>query len=153
MAVVNPWDELNRRTHLRLVWRILPDGMGACWMGNEIHLDPRLDRVERRCCLAHELIHDERRIGWPFATAATMEAEERQVRRLTAEWLVPRDDLLALVEVRSEVEPVTAELVAAEFDVTVQIAATALRYLQGELLEAELLRAARGDNRPESSAA
>lgn len=125
-----------------LEWRSLPEGMGGLWQPGKVVLDPRLSRVERRCALMHELVHDERRIGWPFATAATMEKEEATVRKETALRLVPAEELHRLV-FRSDVEPVTAMLVAAEFDVTSQVAHHALRWLNAALLEAELRASAR----------
>ncbi|MCU1356424.1 MAG: hypothetical protein JWM89_1842 [Acidimicrobiales bacterium] len=91
----------------------------------------------------HELVHDERRIGWPFATAATMEKEEAIVRRETASRLVPADELYAMVQRSDGIEPVTAHLVADEFDVTSAVAHLALRTLQQRMLEAELARTAR----------
>jgi Zn-dependent peptidase ImmA (M78 family) len=138
----NPWRTLRARPGLTLAWRNLPTGMGGMWTPGVIVLDPRLDRVERRCVLMHELVHDERQIGWPFATAATMEREEAIVRSETADRLVPAAELLELVSLDGG-EPVTAELVAAEFDVTIGVANLALRRLQGQLLEQARARAAR----------
>ena len=139
----NPWRTLRDRPHLTLHWRHLPEGMGGLWTTGSITLDPRLSRVERRCVLMHELIHDERRIGWPFASAGTMESEERIVRGETARRLVPPDELLELVRRCDDIEPVTATVVAREFDVTPQVAFLALRRLQVDLLEAEMARSAR----------
>lgn len=127
----NPWRTLRARPHLTLRWRRLPDGMGAMWRSGEIIIDPRLGRVERRCALMHELVHDDRRIGWPWATAATMETEERIVREETARRLVPLDHLARWVEARAEVGPVTARDIAEEWDVTIQVAHLAGRLLRG----------------------
>jgi hypothetical protein len=112
------------------------------WAGNRIVLDDRLTQTERRCALMHELVHDERRIGWPFATPATMEREEAIVRKETAERLVPAAELVPFVRIRGEVEPITAEVVAAEWNVTIQVAGRALRSLQTAMLEGELRRSA-----------
>lgn len=128
----NPWRQLRARPDLTLRWKVLPDGMGAMWRGVEIWIDPRLDRVARRCALMHELIHDERRIGWPFATAATMETEERIVREETARRLVPDVELAELVRARHPVG-LTALEVAQEFDVTEAVAARAMRQLERRL--------------------
>jgi hypothetical protein len=136
-AAENPWRTLRSREHLVLEWRELPVGMGGMWQPGRIILDPRLGRVERSCVLMHELVHDERRIGWPFATAATMEREEAIVRAETADRLVPPDELVAMVR---RGEPVTARDVAAEFDVTESVAHLALRRLQGRLLGVEMAR-------------
>lgn len=104
-------------------WEQLPDGTHV------VTLDTALGRRDRNAVLAHELIHVERGIGWGAATAATMQHEEAQVRRETARRLVPIEELSVFVAARAENEPVTAELVADEFDVPVAVAALALRLL------------------------
>ncbi|HJR24458.1 MAG TPA: hypothetical protein VJ804_03230, partial [Acidimicrobiales bacterium] len=76
--------------------------------------------------LAHELVHVERGVGYPAATPATMEREEAIVRREVAVRLVPLAALGDLVARRSDVEPVTAALVAEEFDVPEDVAREAL---------------------------
>ncbi len=143
MAGENPWSTLRARPHLTLRWKLLPTGMDAMWRTGEILLDPRLSRTERRCALMHELVHDDRRIGWPFATAATMETEERIVRQEAAVRLVPLDQLEALARAREGLDYVTEALVADEFDVTVQVAGLALRMMNARLLDRERARAAR----------
>lgn len=114
--------------------------MRGLWEPGRIVLDPRLGRVERRCVLMHELVHDDRRIGWPWASSATMEREEATVRVEAAERLVPTVELRSLVRSLDGVEPVTATVVAAEFDVTASVAHLALRRLQAAMLEAEMAR-------------
>lgn len=121
---------MRARPGLRLRWWRLPDGIDALWIGDEIRLDFRLSRTERRCALMHELVHHERQVGWPDASAATMEREEQIVRSETARRLVPPEHLARWVEVRAEVEPITAELVAQEWDVTVEVARLALGLLR-----------------------
>lgn len=143
MARQNPWRTLRARPHITLVWADLPDGTGAMWHGDRIILDPRLGRIERNSALTHELVHEERRIGRPHATPATMQTEERQVRRETARRLVPLHELEHLVEARAEVDPVTVAMVATEFEVTDQVAAEAIRQLQALMLERELARSIR----------
>jgi hypothetical protein len=59
-----------------------------------------------------------------------MQREEAIVRRETACRLVPLDELAALVARRSELEAITPELVADEFDVPERVALEALRALQ-----------------------
>lgn len=128
-------------------------GGGPGWVGGAIYgrlgdraaiiISPGLDQTERRCALAHELVHDERGVTTPGATAATMELEEERVRRESARRLVPLEELLELVTARADVEAVTAAMVAAEFDVTVPVAAEAIRQLQAILLEKEMLRSRR----------
>lgn len=125
----NPWRELRRRAHLRLRWWWFDGRPSALWSGDDIYLDPRLDQTERRCALMHELVHEERGIGFPDATAATMQREEETVRRETAVRLVPLDDLAAFVRARSEIDPVTARCVADEYEVTIAVALEAMRAL------------------------
>ena len=146
MARENPWATLKARPHVRLLWKVLPNGMAGQWAGGDITLNPNLGRVELRCALMHELVHEDRRIGWPFATTATMEAEERIVRQETALRLVPLDELHALALNLEGLAYVTAELVAEEFDVTVQVAHLALQVLNRRLMAAELAQAARPDH-------
>jgi hypothetical protein len=92
-------------------------------------LDVQLDRRARRCVLAHELVHAERGIGHPAATAATMEREEEAVRREVARRLVPPGLLRRFVAGRADLGGVTAGEVADEFDVEREVAAKALDLL------------------------
>lgn len=145
----HPWRELRQRAHVTLVFDRLADRFGGAFYGvagdhAAVVISPELDQVERRCALAHELVHDERRVTRPHATDATMELEEERVRRETARRLVPLEDLAELVATRIDVDPITVELVANEYDVTSAVAAEALRQLQARLLDAELRRASGG---------
>jgi hypothetical protein len=123
----NPWSTL-RSEHpgVELRFGHLPEGVDATWSEGRIVLSARLGRVARRCALMHELVHVERRVGWPDASAATMESEERIVRREAAARLVPPALLSSWVAERSEIEPITARSVAEEFDVTEEVADEAL---------------------------
>lgn len=131
MAGWDPWAAAGRRPDLEIWYADLPEG--ATWHaepeGDVITLDQAASRRERRALLAHELVHVERRVGYPAATAATMAREEAIVRRETARRLVPPDELAALVARRAEVEPITARLVADEFDVPEPVAQEALAAL------------------------
>lgn len=122
----NPWHTLGRYPELWIIYDVLEDGVGAQWQGWFIVLDERLDQVERRCALMHEIVHFERQVGWPDATAATMEREEAIVRREAAVRLVPTGALGRFVAVRGEVEAITAEVVAQEFEVTRSVAIEAM---------------------------
>lgn len=144
----HPWRALRERAHIELRFDPAAEATGGAVYGlvgerAAIVIDPGLDQVERRCALAHELVHDERRITSPAATDATMELEEERVRRATATRLVPLVELYELVRARAAVEGVTAAVVAEEFDVTERVAAEALRQLQALLLTEELLRSPR----------
>ena len=132
----NPWRALRARDDIELVWADLPDdllgtvaedGEGGC----TITLDPRLDRVTRRCVLAHELIHVERGITW--GVEATMEREEVIVDTETARRLVPSGELRQVVAAMCSVGiGVEARHIAAHFDVTPEVAGDALTMLARE---------------------
>ncbi len=132
MAGWNPWTAARARPDLQIWFADVPDG--ATWHrdehGDHITLDASATRRERRALLAHELVHAERGVGYPHATAATMEREEAIVRRETALRLVPLAELAALVDRRGDVEPVTCEVVADEFDVPEPVAREALLALR-----------------------
>lgn len=130
-----PWRELRDREHIELRFDPIADLTGGAVYGRlgdqaVILLSPSLDQIERRCALAHELVHDELGVVTPPATEGTMQRIEQMARRRAAEWLLPADDLTAWVRARAEIEPVTAELVAREFDVTPVVAAEALRLVR-----------------------
>lgn len=112
----NPWTALRQREHLTLVVVRLPDGVRGVWTPGIIALDHRLDRRQRNATLAHELVHDERGIGAPAAPAALMEREEWIVRRITAERLIPADELAELAA-QADLEPVELWQIAEHFDV------------------------------------
>ncbi|MDP1819775.1 MAG: hypothetical protein Q8K58_07760 [Acidimicrobiales bacterium] len=135
MAGWNPWAAARAHLHLEIVYDDVVDG--ATWhrdsSGDRITIDAAASRRDRRAYLAHELIHLERGVGYPTATAATMEREEAIVRRETALRLVPLPELAALIERTEELEPVTASLVAEAFDVPEHVAAEALLALQQRL--------------------
>jgi hypothetical protein len=135
----NPWRALRERHHLTLEWEELDGASAAIWEHPVITLDPRRSRIERNAGLAHELIHEERRIGRPDASDATMQTEERIVRAITADRLVPRDELVAMIEARAP-EGLELHEIAGHFEVPEKVAADAVGRLQRELLEAELRR-------------
>jgi hypothetical protein len=132
MAGWNPWAAARAVPHLEIWFADVPDG--ATWHrdadGDHITIDAGASRRERRALLAHELVHAERGVGYPAATAATMQREEAIVRRETAVRLVPLEALADLVARRSEVEPVTPVVVAEEFDVPEGVAREALLALR-----------------------
>lgn len=126
----NPWRSLGERPGIELWFGRLPDGLHGLWqrdaLGELIVLDDRLSRRQRRCVLAHELVHAERGIGHGAATEATMEREEAAVRREVARRLVPPDQLADLVARRLTVGPVTLDEIAEAFDVDADVAAEAV---------------------------
>lgn len=117
----------------------LPDGhRGLTAQRGEkavVFISRALSPVERLVVLAHELAHLERGgSGWvpgmPDRLMAIVGREESRVDRIVAERLVPSEALARWVERRSEVEPITAELVAQEWDVTPEVAELALSLLR-----------------------
>lgn len=139
----NPWRALRERDHIRLGFDEVADDVGGGAYGHlgqraVIVLSPSLNRRERSAQLAHELVHDERRVTSPAATEATMQREEATVRRLVALRLVPLDELTHYAADRPD--PVMAWEVADHFDVPEHVAWEALRALQTRLLEEELRR-------------
>lgn len=117
----NPWRELRARSHITLEWRFLhrarglyvPHGDGTA----TIVLDARLSRRERRCTLAHELVHDERGITYTSDTPAALVAiEERSVQREAIRRLVPPAALVDLIASMAP-SPVTVVDIADHFDV------------------------------------
>lgn len=90
--------------------------------GDVILLEASLRRRERLVALAHELVHAERGIGYPVASDATMQLEEERVRREVARRLVPLDRLRRYTRSGAGSRPVSAADVAAEFDVTEEVA-------------------------------
>ncbi|MEZ5183453.1 MAG: hypothetical protein R2702_16495 [Acidimicrobiales bacterium] len=79
--------------------------------------------------LAHELVHAERGIGWPSATAATMQLEEERVWRIALDRLAPPGEVLAFVRRRSAVAPVSIADIAEEFDLSIEAAARVVHLL------------------------
>lgn len=135
----NPWRILRERTHLRLEF----DDLDGCCGGGMIEdhgayrlvaLDNRLGRRRRNAVLMHELEHDRRDALFPPGTPqAVIDVVERWIQRTVVELLVPGDELARFVRARQEEEPVTAHLVADEFDVPVDVAMEALRRLAHRL--------------------
>jgi hypothetical protein len=138
----DPWAALTARQHIVYRRKALPRSTGGAlywpvgaYVG--IFIDPRAARVERRCLLAHELVHDERQGGchadWmPPAWLAVVMRDEATVDNLVADRLVPPDELAAFCARVSDLGMgVTPTDVASEFDVTEEVAKRALARLVG----------------------
>ncbi len=129
----NPWRAL-RRSSAVLWFSDLGEDLGR-WERradgiDEILLDHRLSRRQRREVLAHELVHAERGVGWPSATAETMEVEEERVWRESLSRLAPPGEVVDFLRRRATVGGVTAEDVAEEFDLSPAGAHRVLRTLR-----------------------
>lgn len=92
----HPWRRLRGIDDWLLEWDQLPEGISGeiNWPTHTITIDPRLSQAQRRCTLAHELVHIHH-----HHTSHQPAAVERQVRAETARWLIPdlhqlRDALL-----------------------------------------------------------
>ena len=107
----DPWEALYHAADVVLVEDVSlagPRGLAIVFPDGEpvIALDPTLGRVERRCVLAHELVHLERGLLPRWAAEHVRANEERLVDGEAARRLVPEEELLAL---------------AAHFDVTSKV--------------------------------
>jgi hypothetical protein len=129
MAGWNAWRTLRERSHLVLRWGSPGGHDGQIDAGGTIWIHPELGRVERHATLAHELVHDERGLLPPGTPAAVVQREEHQVHAETARRLVPLDELAKFIQ-HCDFEPVTARLVADEFDVPARVAERAMAQLR-----------------------
>jgi hypothetical protein len=85
----DPWATLRRLSHIQIAWIRMPDDQPGRTDGvRVVWLDKRLQQVERRCTVTHELIHIER--GHDGCQAPRI---EYQVCVETARRLIPIDEL------------------------------------------------------------
>lgn len=100
----HPWKNLRDQPDLTLHWANLPPPYHAVTDGATIWLHDRLLQVERRCALAHELVHVER------GTHCVDDTEETRVRRITANRLIDTGDLIDTLKWAHTVEEAADEL-------------------------------------------
>ncbi len=128
----NPWRALRSRPID--LWFAPLDGDRGRWSSadgrDEILVEESLGRRHRREVLAHELVHAERRVGWPLATAATMELEEERVWRVALCRLAPPAEVRGFLLRRGTIGPVTVADVAEEFDLSIEAATRLLDLLR-----------------------
>lgn len=135
----SPWRAISELEHVDVVHAILPEvvGGGICArLGGRIVvvLDRRLPRADRRCVLAHELVHLERDsldccvYGQPDDRwTSVMVREEMKVNREVARRLVPELELAQLIQAEVGLgQGVRPDIVAEHFEVTERIAETAM---------------------------
>lgn len=92
MGRYDPWRDLGRRTYLSVEFVDMPTGRRGIIRGNTIQIDQHQLQVERRSTIAHELVHDERRI---FPRDPVLRArEETLVERTAARRLIALPDLV-----------------------------------------------------------
>lgn len=90
MTFYNPWDHLRTTfPSVRVEFARLEGRCGETNGRDLIRLDKRLLQVERRCTLAHELVHLEAGEGRPCSAS-----REREVNRIAAARLVPFEALV-----------------------------------------------------------
>lgn len=128
---------LREREHIILEWGNFPRALRGVWLptpgGARIVLAAWLDRRQRSCTLSHELVHDERGLTTADMPPGLASKEEWHVARISAARLVPSVELEAVVRRIVDCgDGVTAEAIAEEFDVTVDVAHLALVLLEGQ---------------------
>ena len=102
----HPWRELrDRGDHVRLLWTEFNDGRVGATVGNDIYLDRRLLQSEKRCAIQHEQMHIE--FGHDGCQS---EKDEARVRKLTAQRLIHRDDLIRAMQWAMSLEEAADEL-------------------------------------------
>ena len=90
MILPNPWADLTARSSLDLCCGGVPRGLLGAPAGGRVWRPPRHAIRERRCTLAHELVH----IDLDLVSDVTWAAEQR-VRDVTARRLLPDIDAVA----------------------------------------------------------
>lgn len=101
VTLLHPWRELRRMPHIALSWPILHAQLGRTDGHSRIELDRRLGQAERRCTLAHELVHVELGHG-----CRQPEPVEARVRAMTARRLLPLRALATALAYSLELEHV-----------------------------------------------
>ena len=100
----HPWRSLREREDITLHWADLPAPLHAVTDGTTVWMHDRLLQTERRCAIAHELVHIER------GTRCVDDAEEQRVRRITAQRLIDTAELVRAVQWADTVEEAADEL-------------------------------------------
>ncbi|WP_206488379.1 ImmA/IrrE family metallo-endopeptidase [Rhodococcus sp. KRD162] len=118
MGRYNPWKHLGETyPHVILCTAYeLEQGVRGLVQGDRIWLSSTLDRVERRCALAHEIVHLERGIVLEARDSVHTREEERIVDTIAANRLI---DTELLTELRAAMVP-TADIAKA-LDVTERV--------------------------------
>jgi hypothetical protein len=89
LTMFDPWGTLRHLVHVTVRWVRMPDNVPGRTNGTDIiWLDNRLQQVERRCVLAHELVH----LEWRH-TGCQLPKYEKAVRVETARRLIPIEQL------------------------------------------------------------
>lgn len=104
----HPWRDACDREHLNITFERLADGRRGCLRGDRITINTGDDQAQRRSTLAHELVHDERRV---FPIDRVLRArEELTVERIAARRLIALDHLVDVLRWTRSTGEVAAEL-------------------------------------------
>ncbi|GAB2646053.1 hypothetical protein GCM10027169_12720 [Gordonia jinhuaensis] len=104
----HPWRDARDREHLNITFERLADGRRGCLRGDRVTINTGDDQAQRRSTLAHELVHDERRV---FPTDRVLRArEELTVERIAARRLIALDHLVDVLRWTRSTGEVAAEL-------------------------------------------
>lgn len=102
----HPWRQLREQEHIDVRWLTLPGDLRGMTDGHStIWMDDRLLQVERRCTLAHEQAHI--RLGHVGHQEGR---EEYRARKLAAQQLIHRDDLIRALQWAMSLEEAADEL-------------------------------------------
>lgn len=109
MSIYHPWRDARLREHLTIRFvDYLPAGVRGRIRGDVVEVNRHMLGDERRCTIAHELVHDERRI---FPDDPVLRArEELAVERIAARRLVALDQLVDVLCWTRRTEEVADEL-------------------------------------------
>jgi hypothetical protein len=118
MGRYNPWKHLGDTYPHVIVCTAyeLEPGVRGLVRGERIWLSSTLDRVERRCTLAHEIVHLERGVVLEARDSVQTQEEERIVDTIAANRLIDKE---LLTELRAAMVP-TADIAKA-LDVTERV--------------------------------
>ena len=109
MSIYHPWRDARSRSHLDIRFvEHLPRGVRGRITGDVVEVNRHMLGDERRCTIAHELVHDERRI---FPADRVLRArEELRVERIAARRLIALDRLVDVLVWTRRAEEVAEEL-------------------------------------------
>lgn len=104
----HPWRDARDREHLNITFERLADGRRGCLRGDRITINTGDDQAQRRSTLAHELVHDERRV---FPVDRVLRArEELTVERIAARRLIQLEALVDALLWARDARETAAEL-------------------------------------------
>lgn len=104
----HPWRDARDREHLNITFERLADGRRGCLRGDRVTINTGDDQAQRRSTLAHELVHDERRV---FPVDRVLRArEELTVERIAARRLIQLEALVDALLWSRDARETAAEL-------------------------------------------